>query len=158
MKTADRSKRCEDEHNKLMKIINYRLPHKFKKIGLISALLIFGFLIASKFLGFNDPIVKDLCRSAMLVFLLMTSLSKDSVEDEYISHIRSQSYTLAFICATAYSICLPFIVYLMNILIANIRNDESIDFYEVSAFEVLFMLICFQILFFETLKRYGRAQ
>lgn len=149
---------CDKEHNRLMKIINFRLPHKYKKIGIISAVLTFGFLIAFKFLGSNDIVVKDLCRTLMLAFLLLACLSKEVEEDEYINHIKSQSYILAFICATAYAIILPLVTLLLDLLITKVRNDGSVSFHEVSAFEVMFMLFCFQLLFFETLKRFGRAQ
>lgn len=157
MDLENRSSCHENEHNRLIRIINFRFPHKYKSIGLISAGLILGFLIVFKFYGSNDLLVKDLCRTVMLLLLLMASLSKDSIEDEYIDHIRSQSYILAFICATVYSIGLPLITFLMDVLITQINNESNINFYEVSAFEVMFMLICFQLLFFETLKRFGRA-
>ena len=157
MNMENRSCLYENEHNKLMKIINFRFPHKFKKAGILAAVLIFGFLLVYKFSGYSNPLLSDLCRTTMLLLLLMSSLSKDVIEDEYVNHIRSQSYILAFVCATAYSIVLPLITLLLDVLITNINNEGNINFYEVSAFEVMFMLICFQLLFFETLKRIGRA-
>ncbi len=149
---------CEDEHNRLMKILNFRFPHKFKKIGLIGAVLIFVFLIGYKFLGSNELLVKDLCRTIMLLFLLLASLSRDAVEDEYVNHLRSQSYVLAFICATAYSIVLPLISFVMDVIVSNIVDGNNVNFHDISAFQVMFMLVCFQLLFFETLKRLARAQ
>jgi len=148
----------EEEYSRLMKILNFRLPHRFKRIGLIISVLIFGFLILYKFYGSSNLIVADLCRNLMLLFLLMASLSKDVVEDEYLNHVRYQSYVIAFICAIGYSVGIPLIAFLMDILIANITSEEINKFYEVSAFEVIFILVCFQLLFFETLKRFGRAQ
>ena len=149
MNLENRTSWSDNEHGRLMKIINFRFPNKYKSIALISAVAIFAFLVVYKYYGANDILIKDLSRTVMLLLLLMASLSKDSVEDEYINHVRSQSYTLAFLCATAYSIGLPIIAFLMDILITNISNDGIINFHEVSAFEVLFMLICFQLLFFE---------
>lgn len=154
-KCADRS---EEEHNRLMKILNFRFPHPYKKIGILAAAAIFGFLVFYKFYGSNELLVKDLSRTVMLLLLLLASLSKDAVEDEYINHIRSQSYILAFVCATLYSISLPLITFLLDLLITKVREEGTVNFHEVSAFEVMFMLICFQLLFFETLKRFGRAQ
>ncbi len=150
--------RSQEEHSKLMKIINFRLPHAYKKIGLIGAIAIFGFLIFYKFYGANTLIVKDILRTVMIVLLLLASLSKEQVEDEFVSHIRSQSYVISFVCAIAYSIVLPLVSYVLDVLITNIRGDGTISFDETSAFQVMFMLICFQLLFFETLKRFERAQ
>lgn len=157
MSTQNRRLICEEEHTKLMKIINFRFPNQFKKIGLISSAIILGFLLLSKFVGPDSIMVKDFLRTLMLVFLLLASLSKDKFEDEYTTHIRSQSYVLAFICAVAYSMSIPLIAFVMDIMITNITGDGIVNFHETSAFEVMFMLICFQLLFFEALKRYGRA-
>jgi hypothetical protein len=94
----------------------------------------------------------------MLFFLLIASLSKDIVEDEYLNHVRYQSYVLAFICAITYAIGLPLVAFIFDFLITTITSEGTISFNEVSAFEVVFILVCFQLLFFETLKRLGRAQ
>lgn len=158
MNLDNHNARQEDEYSRLMKILNFRLPHRFKKIGLITSIIIFSFLIGYKFYGSNDLLIKDVCRHFVLLFLLMASLSKDAVEDEYLNHVRYQSYVLAFICAVGYSVGIPLIAFLMDILIANITSEEINKFYEVSAFEVIFILVCLQLLFFETLKRFGRAQ
>ena len=157
MEANKKISRSENEHNKMMKILNFRFPHKYKRIGIISAAVVLAFLIATKFIGLNDPLLKDICRTVMLLLLLLASLSKDKMEDEYTLHLRSQSYTLAFICATAYSIGLPLIAVVLDLLISKINPDNLINFHEVSAFEVMFMLICFQLLFFETAKRLGNA-
>ncbi len=158
MNLEKQSTPCEEEHNRLMKIINFRFPHQYKRIGILAALSILGFLVFYKFYGSNELLVKDLCRTVMLLLLLLASLSKDAVEDEYIKHIRSQSYILAFVGATVYSICLPLLSFFMDLLITKVQGDGSASFQEVSAFEVMFMLICFQLLAFETLKRFSRAQ
>lgn len=149
---------CKSEHSKLLKILNFRFPHSYKMIGIIGAALILLFLIGYKFYGGNTLIFKDVCRTVMLLLLLMASLSKDELEDEYVNHVRSQSYVIAFICSIAYSIFLPLVALLLDMVITKITGDGTVSFHEVSAFEVMFMLICFQLLFFETLKRLGRVQ
>ena len=150
--------RGQEEHSKLMRIINFRLPHIYKRIGLIGAIAIFSFLVFYKFYGANTLIIKDVLRTLMIVFLLIASLSKDRFEDEFVQHIRSQSYVISFVCAIGYSIILPLVAYVLDILITNITGDGTISFHETSSFEVMFMLVCFQLLFFETLKRFERAQ
>ncbi len=155
---SNQSARYNEEHNKLMKIINFRFPHKYKKIGLFGAIATFAFLIIYKFAGGDLLLMKDVCRTVMLAFLLVASLSKDSFEDEYVAHIRAQSFVVAFVCAVSYSIGLPLVALVMNFLIVKVTGDGSVNFHEVSAFEVMFMLTCFQLLFFETMKRFGHAQ
>lgn len=149
---------CLDgEHHKLLKILNFRLPHHFKKIGLIVASLILFFLIGSKFMGDLSLISKDVLRTLILLFLLLASLSKEVQEDEYSSHIRFQSFKLAFVVAATYSIAIPLIAIVFDLIITMITGDGSVNFYQFSAFEVLFILLGTQLLFFETLKRFGRA-
>jgi len=149
----------EDEYNRLIKILDFRLPHKFKIIGYFGAILILVFLVGYKFLGDNAMtlIVKDVLRTLILFFLLLASLSKDQFEDEFNRHVRFQSYVLAFVCATAYAIFLPLIAIIFDIIITKVTSDGSINFHEISSFEVIFILMGFQLLFFETLKRFGRA-
>jgi len=153
MNLNSRSTRHENEYDTLMNIINFRLPHSFKKLGIISAVLIFGYLIVYKFTGGNNLLIKDICRTIMLLCLLVASLSKDRFEDEYISHVRAQSYALSFVFALLYSIGLPLISYVMDVLINKITLGDGPNFHEVSSFQVMFMLICFQLLFFEGLKK-----
>lgn len=149
----------EDEYNRLIKILDFRLPHKFKKIGYYGAILIFVFLLGYKFLGDNNLtlVVKDVLRTLILLFLLSASMSKDSFEDEFNRHVRFQSYVLAFVCAAVYTISLPLIAILFDITITKITGDGVINFHRVSSFEVIFILVGLQLLFFETLKRFGRA-
>jgi len=112
----------EDEYNRLLKILDFRLPHKFKKIGYIGAVLIFIFLLGSKFIGdlSMSLVVKDVLRTLILLFI-------------------------------------PLIAVVFDTLITKVSGDGVINFHEVSSFEVLFILMGFQLLFFETLKRFGRA-
>jgi len=149
--------RHEKEHNKLMKIISFHFPNQYKKIGLWGAGAIFAFLIVYKFTGGSSIHIMDFLRTIMLLFLLLASLSQDKFEDEYTQYIRSQSYVIAFVCAVAYSVVIPLITFILDIAITNIRGEGTIKFHETSAFVVIFMLICFQILFCETLKRYACA-
>jgi len=150
---------CADEHSRLMKIINFRLPHRFKSLGILSALVIFACLIGYKLWGGNLLVIKDLLRTVMLLFLLIASLSKEKSEDEFVIYLRYQSYVIAFVCSIAYALILPIVAFILDCLITNITdNGHTINFHEVSAFEVIFMLTCFQLLFFETLKRFERAQ
>lgn len=102
-------------------------------------------------------ILKDILRTLILLFLLFASLSKDHFEGEFNRHVRFQSYLLAFVCAGAYSIALPLIAIMFDIMIIKITGEGIINFHEVSSFEVMFILMGLQLHFFESLKRFGRA-
>jgi len=148
---------AQDEHNKISTLLDFRLSPKYKVIGIVTASLILFFLIGSKFLGDLSLITKDVLRTLILLFLLIASLSMDSQEDEYSKHIRFQSFKIAFVFAIGYSILIPLIAIIFDSLITKITGDGNINFHQISAFEVLFILLGIQLLSFETLKRFGRV-
>jgi len=158
MKNQMSSRRVLDEHSMLFRVLEYRLPNRFKMIGILGATLIFLFLIGYKFSGSHSLIAPDVLRTLILLFLLIASLSKDIIEDEYSRHVRFQSYVIAFVSALVYCISIPLIALVLDLLITSITGDGSVSFYEISAFEVMFILVGFQLLFFETLKRFGCAE
>jgi len=146
------------EYSKLMAILNFKLPHSFKKFGVISALLVFAFLIAYKFMGADLPLVKDILRGVMLLFLLIACLSKDKFEDEYSNHLRYQSYIIAFVFSTMYAVLIPLIAVVIDLLITKVSGDGVPSFFEISSFEILFNIMALHLFFFEVLKKYGNAQ
>lgn len=154
---AKQLSQIDKEHSKLYKILDFRLPHRYKRIGLSGAAGILLLLIGSKFFGSYLPLTKDVLRTVILLFLLIASLSKDELEDEYNRLIRFQSYVIAFVITAGYTIGLPLIALIFDVLITKITGDGSVSFYEISAFEVIFILMGMQLLFFETLKRFGRV-
>jgi len=145
------------KQDRIFKVLNFRLSHGFKKLGLIGAVLIFLVLIGYKFMGSNTLIVKDVLRTMILFFLLLASLSKDELEDEYNRHLRFQSFVIAFVIATVYSILIPLLAIVLDFAITNITGNGDVNFYKISAFEVLFILLGTQLLYFEALKRMGRV-
>ena len=149
---------CIRDSAAIERFLDYRLASRWKMVGIFCAVAIFIFLIAYKFYGSNELIIKDVCRTLILFFLLLASFSRDVIEDEYVKHRRSQSYVIAFIATLGYAILIPLIAYVLDILICRITGDGTPSFHEVSAFEVMFMLVAFQLLFFEVLKRFGCAE
>lgn len=148
----------QNEHDSISKVLYFQLHHAFKKVGYLMAVSIFAFLIAYKFVGDNTLIVKDVLRTLLLLFLFVTTLSKDKVEDEYIKHVRFQSFLISFVLTIAYSILIPLIAIILDFAIVNITGDGSVGFYERSAFEVMFTMLGIQLLSFETLKRFVCAE
>ncbi len=152
------SKKCLDERSQVFRIINFKFPHAYRKIGIILGFGLLLGLMMSKFIGFDHLLNKDLIRTLMLLPLLVATMSEEKVEDEYASKLRGQSYILAFVCALSYNIIIPLIAFALDALIVKVSGDGHTSFYEVSSFEVMFSIICFQILFFEGLKRLDLAE
>lgn len=141
---------CERERSHIEKMNKFQLPHRLKKVGYYIAFGAFALMIAKKF--FEEPAwVKPALRWALLIGMLIISLAKDKIEDEFIDSLRSQSYRLAFILAVVYSLVQPFINYGVGILF-----DENEKLQGFSYFQVLFFMLLVQLLFFFQLKRYNR--
>lgn len=141
---------CEKERSHIEKMNKFQLPNRYKKIGLYGAFFIFGLMIAKKF--FDEPLwVKPVLRGLLLGFMLLISLAKDKVEDEFIDSLRSQSYRLAFILAIVYSLVQPFINYGVGILFDSSEKLEGFSY-----FQVLFFMLLVQLMVFYQLKRYNK--
>lgn len=141
---------CERERSHIEKMNKFQLPNGFKKIGYYIAFVAFGLMIAKKF--FEEPEwVKPALRWMLLIGMLVISLAKDKIEDEFIDSLRSQSYRLAFIMAVVYSLVQPFINYGVGILFDANEKLEGFSY-----FQVLFFMLLVQLLFFFQLKRYNR--
>lgn len=146
------------EHQRIQHILDFRLPHTYKKVGLSIAALLMVVLIAYKYVGSDTLVVKDTLRTMMLFAMLVASLSKDRLEDEYNRTVRFHSFVVAFVCAASYTIVIPLIALGLDALITHLTGDGAVTFYELSAFEVVFTMLGIQLLCFETLKRFDCAE
>lgn len=141
---------CERERSQIERMNKFQLPNSFKKIGYYIAFGAFALMIAKKF--FEEPEwVKPALRWTLLIGMLIISLAKDKIEDEFIDSLRSQSYRLAFILAVLYSLVQPFINYGVGILFDANEKLEGFSY-----FQVLFFMLLIQLLFFFQLKRFNR--
>jgi len=83
--------------------------------------------------------------------MLIISISKDKIEDEFIDSLRSQSYRIAFILTVIYSLVQPFINYGIGMLF---DKNETLDSF--SYFQVLFFMLVVQLMVFWQLKRMNK--
>ena len=138
----------ECERNKIEKWSEFQLPNVWKLRGTVICLLVFTTMIALKFID-NEPLwFKDVLRKALLVGLLIVTLSKEKIEDEMVTTLRFKAYTLAFIMAVLYSLIQPMADYIVHNYIYE--PSKGNDF---SYFQVLSFMLLIQIMFFEVLKR-----
>jgi hypothetical protein len=141
---------CERERSKLEKMNKFQLGNHFKKIGYIVAIGSFILMIANGYLEEPNKL-RPVLHGVLLIGLLLISLSKEKIEDEYIDSLRSQSYRLAFIMAIVYSLGQPIINYIVAFVLNQDDKFKSFDY-----FQVLFFMLIVQLLFFWQLKRFNK--
>lgn len=133
------------------KFFKYQLPNSFKKVGWILFIAAFvGNFIAKGLLGTEefDLIIRAVTKYLILIGLLIVSLSREKIEDEYIKSLRMQSYMFAFIVGVVQSLVFPFIAYAAeNLFSSGAPFEEAGDFF------ILWILLFCQIMYFQVLKR-----
>lgn len=141
---------CEKERTKLETLNKFQLANTYKKVGISIVVITFLLLIAKKFVEVPDWL-KPVLSNLLLLGLLIISISKDKVEDEYIDSLRSQSYRLAFVIAIVYSLIQP----VTNYIVDFILNKDSAA-YHFDYFQILFFMLLIQLMFFRQLKKMNR--
>lgn len=143
------NKVTECERTKLESFLDkFQLPNSFKKVGIANFLLSFVVLTIIKFAD-NEPLwLRPALKQAMLVGLLMISISREKIEDELIQILRSKSYALAFIIGVIYIMLQPLTNELINFILGTAEAPDNMGYVQV----LLFMLLI-QVGFFEVLKR-----
>jgi hypothetical protein len=141
---------CERERSHLEKMNKFQLGNQFKKIGYIIAVGTFVGMIGRKYIE-NSEWIRPILHGILLVGLLLISLSKEKLEDEFVDSLRSQSYRLAFIMVIVYSLIQP----LINFGVGYLFNQDE-DMKAFSYFQVLFFMLIVQLMFFWQLKRMNK--
>ncbi len=93
--------------------------------------------------------VRFLLNNLLMLGMLMVSLSKDKIEDEFVVTLRSKSYQLAFIFGIGYTIIfLPLVNFLADLIQGSAFTPLQTDY-----FDVLFLMLLVQLFSFKRLKR-----
>ncbi|MCB0652776.1 MAG: hypothetical protein KDC85_15970 [Saprospiraceae bacterium] len=140
---------CEAEQSRLDKLSAFKLPNYFKQIGIVLFGLGFLALIFTSKMEPEQEIIRTAFRKLLLIGLILVSLSRDKTEDELTLKLRSQSYSMAFICGVIYAVIQPYVNYLVRVYL----KGQEIGFEELGGFQVLIFMLLIQIGFFELLKR-----
>jgi len=139
----------ECERTKLESFLDkFQLPNVFKKVGITLFLLSFIGLTIIKFTENEQLWVRPALKQAMLVGLLVISISREKIEDELIQILRSKSYALAFIIGVIYIMLQPLVNQVVNFILGTSEAPDNMGYVQV----LLFMLLI-QVGFFEVLKR-----
>ena len=138
----------ECERNNLQKFKKYQLPNAFKRVGFAITLLCFVGLLFNKFTIESD-VWSVLGKYGITFGLLIVSVSKEKIEDELITKIRMTSYSFAFIFAVLWSYVNPFINYAAD----SIVGKEPAILQQNGDFQILWMLLAIQVMFFHVFKK-----
>ena len=138
---------CERERIQLEKMNKFQLGNTYKKVGFTVTITSFVLIIAIKYI--DNPIwLKPFLNGILLIGLLLISVSKEKIEDEYIDSLRSQSYRLAFILAIVYALLQP----IVNVVVSYVLQQDN-EYESFNYFQVLFFMLIVQLLFFWKLKK-----
>ncbi len=144
-----RSNFVECERNNLQKILNFRLPHRFKYIG--------ATIVTASFLTFflrmvfpeQKELIRHIGRTGLIVGMLMISLSKDKIEDERTNALKAQSYAIAFILGVVYAIVMPYVEFGVS---NAIKEGEA--FKSLGDFQVLSFMLMVQLGMYHSFRRF----
>lgn len=140
----------ECERRGLNKLINFRLPHYFYKLGmLIVGVSILMMFVRAFALDGNQEILKEILRKVLLIGMLLMSIARDKEEDELIVKLRMQSYTYAFVTGVVYALVMPYV----DFGVSNIVNGGGEIYKDLGDFQVLIFMLLVQLLCFSVLKR-----
>ena len=129
---------CERERSHLEKMNKFQLGNQFKKIGYMIAIGAFILMIGRKYIE-DSEWIRPILHGLLLIGLLVISLSKEKIEDEFMDSLRSQSYRLAFLMAILYSLAQPIVNYGLAVLFNQNDELEYFDyFHHLHPFEIRF--------------------
>lgn len=137
------------ERSTIQKILNFRLPIYFKRIGIVLFAISFLFMFLKSSFPEYALIIKEAAKKAMLVAMLFMSMAKDREEDELTILLRGQSYAVAFILGVIYALIMPFVEF----IVSNLVNSEAEEFKDLGDFQILLYMLMIQLMYYHVLKR-----
>lgn len=138
------------ERKRMIKILNFRLPHYFKAIGIIVFVGAFILMLVRLWFPDQKDLLREIARKGLVIGLLMASLARDKEEDELTALLRAQSYAIAFIVGVIYTLIMPYIDY----GVSNALKPEGEVLKDLGDFQVLSFMLLIQVMFYHVLKRY----
>ena len=140
----------ECERKGLNKLINFRLPYYFYKLGraIIGVSIVMMFVRAFALDG-DQEVLKEVLKKMLLVGMLLMSIAKDKDEDELIVKLRMQSYTYAFVIGVIYALVMPYV----DLGVSNLVHGGGEVYKDLGDFQVLIFMLLVQLMCFSALKR-----
>ena len=141
----------ECDRRSTQKLLNFKLPTYYKKIGWIGAIISFCAILLTGFFDGDHVLLKDVLRKVVLVFLFLVVLSKEEVEDERIQNFRALSYSFAFLAGVLYALFQPVANW---IAFSLIRPEKEVEV-DLGDFQILWVMLTVYLLFFYISKKRG---
>ena len=146
---VEKIKSCE--LNRLNKIINFRLSHRFMTVGIGIALLSIVIMFVRAFaMEGETQWLKLLLQKTLLIGMLIMSLSRDKIEDEMTISLRAQSYAIAFVVGVIYALVMPYVEF----GVSNVVHSGGEAFKDLGDFQVLLFMLMIQLMFYHNLKHW----
>ncbi|WP_432410934.1 hypothetical protein [Rasiella sp. SM2506] len=140
----------ECEERNLEKLLNYKLPHFWKKIGWGLFVVAMVCILSLKFFVGEFELLKDIIRQVILLSLFIVVLSKEEFEDERVHHLRARSFGMTFLLTALYILFQP----LINFVVASALGKQMELFQDLGDFVILwFMLIMYLVFFYFSKKK-----
>lgn len=147
----NREKIVNCERGRFVKLINFRLPHRFMTIGIaIAALSIIMMFVRAFAMEGETEWLKHLLQKILLIGMLLMSISKDKQEDEMTITLRAQSYAIAFVIGVVYALIMPYV----ELGVSNVVHSGGEVYKDLGDFQVLLFMLMIQLMFYHNLKRY----
>lgn len=144
-------KMLSGERKNWERLQKFRLPNKFKIIGIgISVLSFIALIIYGSQKSQENGIVLDLFNKTIVLGLLLASLSRDRTEDEMTQSIRAQSYAYAFVLGVLYALIQPYI----TVAVAGLAgNENSAKFIALEVYQLLNFMLLVQLLSYWVIRK-----
>lgn len=140
---------CEGDERWLNWLVNFKLPNYWKKIGWVLLIISLVLVLAIKFMDGNFDVLKSILEKAMLIGLLIITISREKIEDEFIQALRSKSFSFAFIVGVIFVLIQP----LVNYIVLLLFKPEKLIFQDLGDFMILWFLLIVYLTTFWSLKR-----
>lgn len=139
----------ECERRKIEKLLSFKLPNYWKKIGWALFIVCFVTLISIMFVDGDFEFLKDVLKRLLLVSLFMMVLAKEKVEDERIQHIRAKAFSLTFLMTAIYILFQP----IANFIVDAILGKQTDVFDELGDFVILWFMLVVYLVFYSFIKK-----
>jgi hypothetical protein len=141
----------EYEQKRAQKLLNYKLPSYWKKIGWAGAIGSLIVIMSTSLFDGDFELLKDILRKVVLAFLFIVILAREEVEDERIQKFRAQSFSFAFLGGVLYTLFQP----VANWIAFSIFRPERAAFEDLGDFQILWLMMTVYLVFFNLLKKRG---
>ena len=143
------NKICDSEERRLKWLMNYKLPHSWKKVGWVLFIISLVSILLIKFLDGDFELLKAILKNSMLLGLLIVTLSKETIEDEFIENLRSKAFRGSFLVGVIYVLVQP----LVNYVAFLIARPDKAEVEDLGDFQILWFLLVVYLTIFWMLKR-----